>query len=137
MTPLLMDTHVWLWLNFAVPKVSPSALKSLREASQQQAIYLSPISMWEISLKFSRGKIDLDRPLRQWMTEALGMPGLQLAPISSEIAIECAELPSAFHGDPADRIIAATARVEGLTLVTHDKRLLQLSKRGFLKALAT
>ncbi len=137
MTPLLIDTHVWLWLNFAVPKLSPTTLKSIRAASQQRAIYLSPISMWEVALKVSRGKIELDRPLRQWMTKALEMPGLVIVPISSEIAIESAELPDAFHGDPADRIIAATARAEALTLVTHDRMLLQLAKRGFLKTLPT
>lgn len=134
---LLIDTHVWLWLASGAPYISPAALGAVREAAAASTLYLSQISMWEIALKASRERIELDRPLRQWMHKALDFPGLLIAPISADVAIGSAELPSGFHGDPADRIIAATARVEGLTLVTHDKKLLQLSKRGFLKALPT
>lgn len=93
--------------------------------------------MWEIALKHSRGKMSLDRPVRDWLIHAATLPGLNLAPITPSIAAECAELPPAFHGDPADRILAATARSEGLTLVTHDKALILLAKQGYFKVLAT
>jgi PIN domain nuclease of toxin-antitoxin system len=70
------------------------------------------------------------------MRQALSFPGLHLAPITGEIACSCAELPPSFHGDPADRLIAATARCEGLTLLTHDRRLLELADTGHLTAIA-
>ncbi|MEO8735708.1 MAG: type II toxin-antitoxin system VapC family toxin [Edaphobacter sp.] len=137
MTPLLLDTHVWLWLVFAEPYITPPALAALEAAAAANLLWISPISMWEIALKHSRGKLALDRPVREWLIHAATLPGLQLAPITPSIAAECAELPSAFHGDPADRLLAATARSEGLTLVTHDKALIHLAKQGYFQVMPT
>lgn len=132
---LILDTHVWLWLADGARTFSPAAQSAIREALAQNALFLSPISMWEVALKASRGKLELSQPAPAWMHRALDFPGLHLAPITVEIACECAELPAAFHGDPADRIIAATARSERLTLLTQDRTLLQLAKRGYLTAM--
>lgn len=137
MTPLLLDTHIWIWLVFAEPYIKSPVLQALELSAASNLLWVSPISMWEIALKNSRGKLDLDRPVREWLIHAATLPGLQLAPITPSIAAECAELPPAFHGDPADRILAATARSEGLTLVTHDKALIHLAKQGYFKVLAT
>ncbi len=137
MTPLLLDSHVWLWLVFAEPYIKPPVMSALELASASNLLFLSPISMWEIALKHSRGHLALDRPVRDWLIHATTLPGLQLTSITPSIAAECAELPVAFHGDPADRIIAATARSEGLTLVTHDTTLIHLGKQGYFKFLAT
>ncbi len=137
MTPLLLDTHVWLWLVFAEPFIKPPALEALELAAASNLLWVSPISMWEIALKHSRGKLYLDRPVRDWLVHAAAIPGLQLAPITPSIAAECAELPAAFHGDPADRILAATARSEGFTLVTHDKALISLARQDYFKVLVT
>jgi PIN domain nuclease of toxin-antitoxin system len=137
MTQLLLDTHVWLWMVSAEPGIKPAVQEALELAAFEQNLYLSPISMWEVALKHSRSRLALDRPVRQWLAHAATMPGLQLATITPSVAAECAELPVDFHGDPADRIIAATARSEGLTLVTHDKALIQLARQGHFKVLAT
>ena len=137
MTGLLLDTHVWLWLVAGEASVKPSARAEIETSARADMLYLSPISMWEVALKHSRGKLALDRPIREWLAHAANLPGLQLAAITPAIAAECASLPEAFHGDPADRIVAATARAEGLRLVTHDKALLKLADRGLFQALAT
>ena len=137
MTGLLLDTHAWIWLVFADPYLKPSVRAEIEVVSHASMLYLSPISMWEVALKHSRGKLTLDRPLREWLAHAASLPGMQLAAITPAIAAECASLPAAFHGDPADRIVAATARTEGLRLVTHDKALLKLAGRGLFQALAT
>ena len=137
MNRLLIDTHVLVWIVFAEPHIKSSTLEAIEEASMDHSLFLSPISLWEIALKHSRGKLNLDRPIRDWLHHALSIANLNLVPITPSIAAECAELPSTFHGDPADRIIAATARAEGFTLVTHDKILLQLSRQGYFKTLAT
>ena len=137
MTPLLLDTHVWIWLTSAQSDIKPSVVESLELAGASNLLFLSPICMWEVALKHSRGKLTLDRPLRDWLIHAAALPGLQLATITPSIAAECAELPPAFHGDTADRILAATARSEGLTLVTHDKLLISLAGQGYLKVLTT
>jgi len=137
MNPLLLDTHIWVWLTSAQPEIKPSVVEALELAGTSNQLFLSPISMWEVALKHSRGKLELDRPIRDWLAHASMIPGLQIAPITTSIAAECAELPPAFHSDPADRIIAATARSEGLTLVTHDKALIHLARQGHFQVLAT
>src|SRR5882757_338203 len=134
---LLLDTHAWIWLALAEPKFKEDALSQIRRNSSEGSLFLSPISMWEVALKASRGKLALDLPIREWILRASRLPGLNMVTITPEIAAQCAELPPEFHGDPADRILAATARAEGLTLVTHDKALLQLARRGYFNALAT
>lgn len=137
MKPFLIDTHVWIWLVFAEPKFSAATLLQLREAHSRKLLYLSPISLWEVALKASRGKLALHVPVRQWMSRGVSVAGLQLVPITVDIAADSADLPAEFHGDPADRIIAATARNAGFTLVTHDKHLLRLAKQGYLQAMPT
>jgi PIN domain nuclease of toxin-antitoxin system len=133
---LLLDTHVWLWMAENERPFTPSTQAAIRQAVAEDSLFLCPISLWEVSLKASRGQLQLGLPLRVWMSQALDFPGLHLVPISGEIACSCAELPSDFHGDPADRLIAATARAEGMILLTHDKKLLKLAKQGLFKAIA-
>jgi PIN domain nuclease of toxin-antitoxin system len=134
---ILLDTHIWLWILSGESRLSNSARTTITSARLQNSLYLSPISMWEIALKAFRGKLKLDRPTREWLPRAIVSSGIQITPITSDVAAESGELPPEFHGDPADRIIAATARNEGFTLITHDKQLLGLAKQGYFKALAT
>ena len=132
---MLLDTHSWIWLVGDDPLLAKTARREI--LNHADTLFLSPISLWEIALKSSRGKLELDLPLRSWLQRAVDLTGVHLAPITTEIACTCAELPPEFHGDPADRIIAATARAEGLTLLTHDDKLLNLAKKGYFKAIAT
>ena len=134
---MLLDTHSWIWLVGDDPRLGRSARREILKHSTGESLFLSPISLWEVALKSSRGRLELDLPLRSWVQRAMDLTGVHLAPITAEIACSCAELPSDFHGDPADRLIAATARAEGLILLTHDDKLLRLAKQGYFKALAT
>lgn len=134
---VLLDTHAWFWLTTDDPKLNLAARREIEKAHTAQSIFMSSISLWELALKHSRGKLELDRPIRPWLRQALKTSETRLISMDVEIAAACAELPEAFHGDPADRIIAATARSEGLRLVTHDKKLLALAKQGFFQAIAT
>ncbi|HSU19289.1 MAG TPA: type II toxin-antitoxin system VapC family toxin [Acidobacteriaceae bacterium] len=130
---MLLDTHILIWLVLGNTRLQPWVHAAISSSSVAGSLYMSPISLWEIALKQSRGKLELGRPLRPWLRQALSMTGVQLIPMDIEIACACAELPATFHGDPADRMIAATARTHGLTLVTDDKKLLQLGRDGHLK----
>lgn len=134
---ILLDTHTWFWTVTGDAKLRLPVRREIDRAYAANSLFLSPISLWELALKHSRGKLQLDRPLRPWLGNAIAVSGVQLMSIGVEIAASCAELPPAFHGDPADRIIAATARTEGLHLVTHDRKLLDLAKQGFFQAIAT
>jgi PIN domain nuclease of toxin-antitoxin system len=134
---VLLDTHSWIWLVGDDPRLGKPARREILKHAHSDTLFVSPISLWEIALKSSRGKLDLDLPLRTWIQRAVALTGIHLVPITAEIACTCAEFPADFHGDPADRLIAATARAEGFTLLTHDDRLLTLARMGYFKAVAT
>jgi PIN domain nuclease of toxin-antitoxin system len=133
---MLLDTHVWVWYASANSALSPKTLALIQQAELERDLYLCPISLWEITLKVSQQTIELDLPVRLWLQRAILSTGIHLTQINIDVACDCAELPADFHGDPGDRLIAATARSQGMTLVTHDHRLLKLAKKGYFKALA-
>lgn len=132
---MLLDTHIFVWLVLGDVRLRPKVHTAISAAGAAGSLYMSPISLWEIALKHSRGKLELGRPLRPWLQQAVSITGVQLIPITVEIACACAELPPNFHGDPADRIIAATARSHGIALVTDDSKLLHLGRLGHLETL--
>jgi PIN domain nuclease of toxin-antitoxin system len=76
------------------------------------------------------------RPLAQWIAEAVSAPGLSIEPLLPQIAVETCSLPEAFHRDPVDRMIVATARVANATLMTRDRQILDYAARGHLTAIA-
>ena len=93
-------------------------------------------SIWEISLLVSKGRLSLPMPPRQWLRDVLSRPAFALAPLTPEIVIESNDLPQGLPGDPADRIIVATSRIEGLTLLTCDRLILRYGELGHVRALA-
>jgi PIN domain nuclease of toxin-antitoxin system len=86
---------------------------------------LSVISLWEVAKRVEKQQLVLDRPLRQWIDEAVSVAGLQLTELTPGILLDSCELPPPFHGDPADQMIVASARHHGAVLVTRDRRLQQ------------
>jgi PIN domain nuclease of toxin-antitoxin system len=83
----------------------------------------------------AKGRVRLGRDCLGWINEALTAPGVSLAALSPEIAVESNQLPGPFHGDPADRLIVATTRCLNAILVTKDERILVYSAKGFIKSL--
>lgn len=124
---LLLDTHIWLWGLREPHRIGPHALRELRDSANE--IWLSPISTWEALVLHSKGRIHLKVNLAEWLAEST--EGTREAPLTHEIAFAANHLT--MHQDPADRLIAATAQVLDLTLVTADQRLLGL---GNIKTLA-
>jgi PIN domain nuclease of toxin-antitoxin system len=122
--PLLIDTHYWIWLQFGTrERLTSSHLALINDTAAQGNLYLSVMSVWEVAMLESKGRLDLYTSCEQWVKEALAMPGLTLAPITPAIAIESTRLPGTFHGDPADRIIVSTARALKARLLTSDKNI--------------
>jgi PIN domain nuclease of toxin-antitoxin system len=118
---LLLDTHIWIW-SLARPKqLSQRVHRELND--QNNELWLSPVSTWEALLLNSKGRIHLQDNVRDWITRAT--MHLREAPLTHEIVVVAQEVPLP-HQDPADRFLAATAEVLGLTLVTADHRLLGL-----------
>jgi PIN domain nuclease of toxin-antitoxin system len=120
---LLLDTHIWLW-SLAEPKrLARNVERELRDRNNE--LWLSPVSTWEALLLNAKGRIRLHGNLRDWVANAT--MHMREAPLTHEIVVAAQELPIA-QQDPADRFLAATAEVLGLTLVTADERLLGLGK---------
>lgn len=119
---LLLDTRVLVWCVEA-PERLPSAIAALLADTAQYPVGVSVISAWEIARLAEAGQVQLTRPPIEWVRAALRPPFVQVLPLTPEIACEACRLPGDFHGDPADQIIVATARLHGLTLVTDDARI--------------
>jgi PIN domain nuclease of toxin-antitoxin system len=118
---LLLDTHIWIWSLLEPAKLKKRVREEL--AAVDNELWLSPISTWELLVLIDKGRVAVDRDPVQWVTEALRSVPLREASLTHEVAVESRllDLP---HQDPADRFLAATARVYDLTLVTSDDRLL-------------
>lgn len=119
----LLDTHILLWWLNAEPRLSTKHRQILDAASAENPLRVSDISLWEIATLESLGRLELRLPLRDWLERAIAPPLVRTVGISPAIAAEAAALPDTFHRDPADHILAATARVLGATLLTEDSRI--------------
>ena len=132
----LLDTHVWIWLvNGGPERLLGGATDAIRRASAESALAVSAISVWEVAMLESRGRLQLQMDCLEWVSESTRRAGLRILPLSPEIAVASTRLPGDLHGDPADRIIAATARHESAILVTRDRALLGYAGRGYLRAI--
>ena len=124
MTTHLLDTNAWIRLILAPDELS-EATRALLSRPDITPFALSAISVFEVTLKVRKGKIDLRLPPNQWLDLALNRSLVTVIPIDAEIARAANSLPEPFHEDPADRMIVATARLRNLTLVTSDDKILQ------------
>ena len=117
---IVLDTHAWIWFSGDDRLLSPAALEAVRRADR---IGVSPISIWEVSMLCSKGRLVLDDEVDGWVARALALPRIEVVPIAPVIAILAGTLP--IHGDPADRLIVATALSLAATLVTKDDKIRQ------------
>jgi PIN domain nuclease of toxin-antitoxin system len=128
-TPLLLDTHYWIWLESGDLDRVPQRLRlAIQQAAGVGILLLSVISVWELGLLESKGRVELNSPCEIWVRDALATPGLALVPLTPEIAIDSTRLSASFHGDPADRIIMATARRMKARLLTRDQKMLDYAR---------
>lgn len=135
---ILLDTHVWIWLlNGDENRIHAKSLSFIEHAAQSSNVKISAISVWELGMLESKGRVQIPMNCLDWVNRALNAPGISLAEITPEIAIESSRLPGKFHSDPADRLIVASARNLDATLITHDKSIISYSKEGYLRVLET
>lgn len=120
---ILLDTHVWVWLTHGDTRL-PSYMSAMIEISRLEGLAVSAISCWEVAKLVEKGRLKLPRPTLEWMEAALDGSGIAVVPLSKEVAVASASLPGDFHGDPADQIIVATARLHDLRLATCDEKIL-------------
>jgi PIN domain nuclease of toxin-antitoxin system len=122
----LLDTQAWVWSVLDDPRLSRKARAALRDIAPEERVGLAAISLKEAAWHLARGRIVVSEafgPWQLWLRRAASSPPLEILPLTVDIAIESEQLGASFPTDPADGMIAATARVHGLTLITSDRRI--------------
>jgi PIN domain nuclease of toxin-antitoxin system len=120
---LLLDTHIWIWSQLEPERVSSDVKRAM--ADPENILWLSPVSIWELIVHVEKKRIILQEDVFAWIESARKELLLQEAPLSWAITQEMVLLPIR-HRDPADRFLVATAKVLELTLVTADRRMLDV-----------
>ena len=118
---VLLDTHVWIWWVTGQDTLSGTERKALGTAAESGQLALSAISLWEAQMLHSRGRLHLEMPFEAWLLQAAAADVVQVIPLDVTVILALNHLPRSFRGDPADRIIVATARARDLPLATRDK----------------
>jgi PIN domain nuclease of toxin-antitoxin system len=130
MQPLLLDTNAAIWIT-RNEALAPRAVEAMNATHQAAGVvFVSPITAWEVGLLVSRNRLNLLMTPERWFARLLNVPGMRLASLSPEILIASSFLPGTPPRDPADRIILATARDLGATLITRDRLLLKYGEDG-------
>jgi PIN domain nuclease of toxin-antitoxin system len=119
---ILLDTHIFVWMNLQSREIPEKILSAIDE---EDVLGLAAISLWEIAMLTRKGRIVLPQPLLSWFREVLQTPKLTVLPLTPEIAARSELLD--MHGDPADRLIAATALEYDVPLATVDRLLLEFA----------
>jgi PIN domain nuclease of toxin-antitoxin system len=133
---IVLDTHVWIWLINGDEQLRLStALPIINQSAQFSNIKISAISIWEVGMLEAKGRISFSMKCLDWVKQALAATGISLAPLTPEIAVLSSRLPGEFHGDPADRIIVATALELNASLVTKDEKILKYSQSNSLSVI--
>lgn len=136
MNGYLLDTHSWLWVQRGdASRFSPRVRAEIEERQRRSQLFFSAISILEVARLVALNQYVLPTSVDEFVEEALTDDGLILLPLTPRILIESTRLPGNFHRDPNDRILAATARENGLTLITQDKEILRYGQRGFLNVM--
>jgi PIN domain nuclease of toxin-antitoxin system len=116
---IVLDTHIWVWWVHNDKKLTKAQIEIIK-ANDVGTIGISAISLWEIAKLAERKRLLLPCPIEEWFEQAMSYPGIRILELTPEIIIASTQLPGDFHRDPADQIIAATARVNACSLVTSD-----------------
>lgn len=116
---MLIDTHIWIWWMNDSADLPREAREFLDRLDAKP--FVADISLWEVGMLVSKQRITLKVPLLEWLDAAV--QAVTVLPISASTAARVALMPESFHGDPADRLIVATALEMGVPLVTRDKKI--------------
>ena len=131
----LLDTHVLLWLAEGLPDLPESSRVRIDPAARQGGLAVSAISFWEVAMLAARHRISLSLPVSSWRDMVLESAGISELAVTGDVGIESVLLPGRLHEDPADRLLIATARLQGLRLITGDERILEYGAAGHVNVL--
>jgi PIN domain nuclease of toxin-antitoxin system len=120
---IVLDTHVLVWWVAGADRLSARARRAIAQRLPEGPVVVSTITVLEIATAVRRGRLELGSPLEQWLSDLLVLPEVHFEPVSVEIARVAGSLEDPAPGDPADRLILATAKTLGAKLITADDRL--------------
>jgi len=130
-----MDTQVLLWFTEGDMRLGKQARLLVSEEWKAEQLGISAMSLWEIGMLLDKCRISLSLPLSVYVRRLVDAEKLKVVPIDRGIAIESGQLPAGLPGDPGDRLITATARTLGLSLLTADRHILAYAAAGHLQAI--
>ena len=120
---ILLDTHAWLWLCLDPKQLSTAATRAIRRAVAADGLAVASISLWEVAMLVSRGRVHPEGSPDAWLGSLVERSDVTVREITPAVAALAAQFPDQFPADPADRLIAATARAGGMSLVSRDARI--------------
>lgn len=120
---IVLDTHALVWWATGAPALSARARRALQSATRRQPAVASAISVYEIATAVRRGRLQFSIALDQWLSDLRALPELRTEPVTADIAQRAGALEPSLPGNPADRIIVATAMQLHARLLTADERL--------------
>lgn len=132
---LLLDTCAVIWIAGKQPMSARSREEIDAALAQKRVVAVSVITAWELGLLSRKGRLPSARPPSALFASFVGAPGIALEQLTAELLIDSSFLPGDLHGDPADRIIIATARALDFTVVTRDRHILRYAEAGHVRAL--
>jgi len=126
---LVLDTHVWVWsVEGDTRRVGRLSRQALSRAESADRIRVSLVSVFEVTALCTVGRLRLAIPVERWVGEALGAAGARLAELTPSMAVDAGSIPDHALADPMDRLLVATARQLGATLLTADSRILSYAR---------
>lgn len=117
---IVLDTHIWVWWLLPGSPLANRERMALDRIATDKGLLLPAICLWEAQMLHLKKRIELPVPFATWLRRAAAADMLSVLPVSVDTVLAIDELPASFHGDPADRMIVAAARVHDLPLATHD-----------------
>jgi PIN domain nuclease of toxin-antitoxin system len=131
---ILLDTQSLVWFVQGDTRLGVLARRSMIDEAEAGGVLISPISFWEVSMLVEKARISLGRDTAAWVEAVLDQPGFKLEPMKPAVAVDAGRLPGQIHGDPADRLIIATARHRACPVLTTDRRILGYAEQGHVQA---
>jgi PIN domain nuclease of toxin-antitoxin system len=123
---IVLDTHAWIWWLNNPDQLSDTARETIDVAAQGDGFVVSSISVWEVAMLVSKGRLHLSMGVADWIAHSEGLPFIHFEPVNNRIALASVVLD--MHSDPADRLIVATALYLAADLVSKDSKLAAIKK---------